>query len=124
MGVYDLLEKLVAEFVQDLLPHLSSSRTLIISRKDLDLPKRERGNHLRVSLAPLATIIQRLGQYKLAYWRWQKGRGIRRPRRGREMVQIDAEDLEVDSSEYPTDEGEHDSSMDDHSEAVGVEPVN
>ncbi|KAF8422228.1 hypothetical protein EV426DRAFT_606619 [Tirmania nivea] len=107
----------------DLLPHLSSSRTLVISRKDLDLPKRERRNHLRVDLAPLATIIERIGKYKLAYWRWQQGRAIRRPRMGRQMVRIDT-DHELESSDYPTDEGEHDSPMDDPSEVLAVEPVN
>ncbi|RPB19919.1 hypothetical protein L211DRAFT_870963 [Terfezia boudieri ATCC MYA-4762] len=108
----------------DLLPHLSSSRTLTISRKDLDLPKRERRNHLRVDLAPLATIIEHLGKYKLAYWRWQQRRPMRRQRRGRQMVQIDTEAHELESSEYPTDEGEHDSPMDKPSEVLVVRPVN
>jgi len=103
---------------------MSPSRTLTISRKDLDLPKRERRNHLRVDLASLATTIERLGKYKLAYWRWQQERTVRRPRRGRQVVQINMEDLEFESSEYPTDEAEHDTSMDDHSEVLGVEPVN
>ncbi|KAF8432175.1 hypothetical protein BGX38DRAFT_1226622 [Terfezia claveryi] len=85
----------------DLLPHLSSSRTLIIDRRDLNLPYAKRGNRYKVDLARLARCIERLGKYRLAHWRWQKIMGIRRRWRERNLVQI-FED-EHDSGDYATD---------------------